>query len=336
MVARARACPATARRGGPGEVDETRRPTGPSRSGFPTPLWNEPSPASGRTWCTSPRRSPWVPSGFAPPVVSACPPWRSTRPTSAASPASTASPPTRPSTGGSEGSTGGRRGRWCHRHLLRPARGARGPRPSPVAARRLAGPVRPDRRSRGVHDHWTCRHPDRVVVEYAGLRLAAEKQVRRLTEIASIPGIRLVVVGDGPPGAGWRRGCRRRSSPACCGAPTSHARSPSSTCSSTPARRRRSARRCRRRRPAASQWSHRPQAVRSISSTTDARACSSTPPTDGHCAARCPAWSTTRPCAVLSTAALGAVTGRLGERRRRAVEVHYAAVTPFLRPAAAA
>ena len=59
----------------------------------------------------------------------------------------------------------------------------------------------PDRRSRELHDHWTRRHPDRVVVGYVG-RLAAEKQVRRLTEIASIPGIRLVVVGDGP-ARGW-------------------------------------------------------------------------------------------------------------------------------------
>jgi phosphatidylinositol alpha 1,6-mannosyltransferase len=55
----------------------------------------------------------------------------------------------------------------------------------------------PERRSQKLHDHWTRCHPDHVVVGYVG-RLAAEKQVRRLTEIASIPGTRLVVVGDGP------------------------------------------------------------------------------------------------------------------------------------------
>jgi phosphatidylinositol alpha 1,6-mannosyltransferase len=59
----------------------------------------------------------------------------------------------------------------------------------------------PERRSQELHDHWTRRHPDHVVVGYVG-RLAAEKQVRRLTEIASIPGTRLVVVGDGP-ARGW-------------------------------------------------------------------------------------------------------------------------------------
>jgi len=43
-----------------------------------------------------------------------------------------------------------------------------------------------------------------VVVGYVG-RLAAEKQVRRLVEVADIPGVRLVVVGDGPELAWLRR-----------------------------------------------------------------------------------------------------------------------------------
>jgi len=55
----------------------------------------------------------------------------------------------------------------------------------------------PERRNADIHAHWTRRRPDDVVVGYVG-RLAHEKQVRRLTEIASIPGTRMVIVGDGP------------------------------------------------------------------------------------------------------------------------------------------
>ncbi len=55
-------------------------------------------------------------------------------------------------------------------------------------------------RSPGLHAHWT-RHVragrEPVVVGYVG-RLAAEKDVRRLEELAHLPGVRLVVVGDGP------------------------------------------------------------------------------------------------------------------------------------------
>lgn len=59
----------------------------------------------------------------------------------------------------------------------------------------------PERRSEVIHAHWTRRSPGDVVVGYVG-RLANEKQVRRLVEIAEIPGTRLVVVGDGPE-RGW-------------------------------------------------------------------------------------------------------------------------------------
>jgi phosphatidylinositol alpha 1,6-mannosyltransferase len=58
----------------------------------------------------------------------------------------------------------------------------------------------PANRSAALHDRWARGRRgtgDRVVVGYVG-RLAPEKQVRRLREIADLPGVRLVVVGDGP------------------------------------------------------------------------------------------------------------------------------------------
>ncbi|MGZ4428687.1 MAG: glycosyltransferase family 4 protein [Nocardioidaceae bacterium] len=62
----------------------------------------------------------------------------------------------------------------------------------------------PRRRNPELHDLWArASHPggERVVVGYVG-RLVAEKQVRRLEEVARIPGTRVVVVGDGPE-RGW-------------------------------------------------------------------------------------------------------------------------------------
>ncbi len=53
----------------------------------------------------------------------------------------------------------------------------------------------PGRRSCALHDGWTADR--RVSVGYVG-RLAAEKQVDRLEVLADLPGVRLVVVGDGP------------------------------------------------------------------------------------------------------------------------------------------
>ncbi|MGY2873403.1 phosphatidylinositol alpha 1,6-mannosyltransferase [Marmoricola sp. URHA0025 HA25] len=58
----------------------------------------------------------------------------------------------------------------------------------------------PRHRSPQLHDSWARvgrKNGDQVVVGYVG-RLAAEKQVRRLRELAAVPGIRLVVIGDGP------------------------------------------------------------------------------------------------------------------------------------------
>ncbi len=58
----------------------------------------------------------------------------------------------------------------------------------------------PQHRRPELHDKWARagkKNGDLVVVGYVG-RLAAEKQARRLRELSDVPGIRLVVVGDGP------------------------------------------------------------------------------------------------------------------------------------------
>ncbi|MEZ5094105.1 glycosyltransferase family 4 protein [Nocardioides sp.] len=53
----------------------------------------------------------------------------------------------------------------------------------------------PERRREALRRSWGA--DGRTVVGYVG-RLAAEKQVRRLVELADLPGVHLVVVGDGP------------------------------------------------------------------------------------------------------------------------------------------
>ncbi len=64
----------------------------------------------------------------------------------------------------------------------------------------LFGPGRRSEELRAAwSDHGTAGGD--VVVGYVG-RLAAEKQVRRLRDLADLPGVRLVVVGDGPE-RGW-------------------------------------------------------------------------------------------------------------------------------------
>lgn len=61
----------------------------------------------------------------------------------------------------------------------------------------------PARRDEELHAGWAGAETGtpEVVVGYVG-RVAAEKQVRRLADVARIPGARLVVIGDGPE-RGW-------------------------------------------------------------------------------------------------------------------------------------
>ena len=55
----------------------------------------------------------------------------------------------------------------------------------------------PEHRRHQLNARWTRREPGSLAVGYVG-RLAPEKQVRRLVEVAAVPGTRMVVVGDGP------------------------------------------------------------------------------------------------------------------------------------------
>jgi phosphatidylinositol alpha 1,6-mannosyltransferase len=55
----------------------------------------------------------------------------------------------------------------------------------------------PAHRDDALRRRWTGTDPSATIVGYVG-RLAPEKQVRRLLGLVSVPGTRLVVVGDGP------------------------------------------------------------------------------------------------------------------------------------------
>lgn len=60
----------------------------------------------------------------------------------------------------------------------------------------------PGRRNEELHHAWAPE--GETVVGYVG-RLAPEKQVRRLAEVAKLPGVKVVVVGDGPDRAALQR-----------------------------------------------------------------------------------------------------------------------------------
>ncbi|MEP9363061.1 glycosyltransferase family 1 protein [Nocardioides sp. CN2-186] len=60
----------------------------------------------------------------------------------------------------------------------------------------------PDRRSPALHRRWT--DGSRLAVGYVG-RLGHEKQVHRLAVLAALPGVQLVVIGDGPARADLER-----------------------------------------------------------------------------------------------------------------------------------
>ncbi|MCY7402346.1 MAG: glycosyltransferase family 1 protein [Nocardioides sp.] len=62
----------------------------------------------------------------------------------------------------------------------------------------------PEHRQQQLNARWTRREPGSLAVGYVG-RLAPEKQVGRLAEVAAVPRTRMVVVGDGPSRASLQR-----------------------------------------------------------------------------------------------------------------------------------
>ena len=142
-----------------------------------------------------------------------------------------------------------------------------------------------------------------VLVGYVG-RLAPEKRVDLLGQVAALPGTRLVIGGAGPPSRRCAGPCRGRRSSGPGTAPTWPGFTPASTSSCTAAHARRSGRRCRRPRPAGSRSSPRRRAGRWTSSAK-APPVSSCPrerrdrwrkPCRGWCATRrcVPRWGTPR------------------------------------------
>ena len=136
-----------------------------------------------------------------------------------------------------------------------------------------------------------------LLVGYVG-RLAAEKRVDLLGQVAGLPGVRLVIVGGGPAEAALRRALPRAVFlGASARGRAGHGSTPAWTCSCTAGRTRRSARRSRRPPPAGCRWWRRPRAARWTWSTTASPATWWQPATRPRWPPRWRGWRRTRGCA---------------------------------------
>ena len=97
-----------------------------------------------------------------------------------------------------------------------------------------------------------------LIVGYVGL--ATEKRVELLAGITALDGVRLVIVGPGPPRPCCASTCRAPPSSANAGERSWRPPTPASTCSRTAGPMKRSGRRCRRPPRAGCRWSRRPLA----------------------------------------------------------------------------
>ena len=142
----------------------------------------------------------------------------------------------------------------------------------------------PALRDQWLHDSWSrARSADgpQVVVGYVG-GLHKRHHVRRLADLAEVPGIRLVVIGGGSQREWLEARLPGPRSPAPCRPATSRSRSPPSTCSCTPASTRPAATRCARRLRAAYRPWRRAAAAPPTWCATSRPGCSTTRPTRGR------------------------------------------------------
>lgn len=126
----------------------------------------------------------------------------------------------------------------------------------------------PSKRSQQLHDEWAPN--GEVVIGYMG-RLAAEKRVADMTNLADIPNTKLVIVGDGPARAEVEKQLPHAVFTGGLGGEDLPVPSPAWMCFARRANSRPSARLSRRPRPVASQSLARARAVPSTSLTRLAR-----------------------------------------------------------------